>query len=50
MKTNREILLESLCLFDRPDRERLRGFLPSQTDVDTLVQQWFARWEERSLR
>ena len=42
-------LLDSLSLFDRPERERLRNFLPRSTDVEQLVDELFAP-VERSAR
>lgn len=35
-------LLDSLALFDRPERERLRNFLPRTADVDQLVDALFS--------
>jgi hypothetical protein len=37
MQTDRDKMLESLMLFDRPERERLRNFLPRNADLDALV-------------
>lgn len=48
--TDRDTLLESLSLFDRPERERLRNFLPRNADVDRLVQELFASVEHSSER
>lgn len=42
MFSSRQQLLESLCLFDRPERERLRNFLPRDADVEALVGELFA--------
>ena len=41
-------LLDSLSLFDRPERERLRNFLPRSADVDLLVDALFAPLGGRS--
>lgn len=38
-------LIESLTLFDRPESERARDFLPSATDVNKLVEDLFASYE-----
>lgn len=42
-------LLDSLTLFDRPEGERLRNFLPRGADMDQLVDDLFAP-VERSAR
>lgn len=48
MRTDREILFESLSLFDRPESERLRDFLPANADVEALVTALFAPLEGRA--
>lgn len=45
MFTTKEQLLESLALFDRPERERLRNFLPRSADLDVLVQCLFEAYD-----
>jgi len=42
-------LLDSLAIFDRPEKDRLRNFLPRGADVDQLVDDLFAP-VERSTR
>lgn len=42
-------LLDSLALFDRPEGERLRNFLPRGADMDQLVDELFAPID-RSVR
>lgn len=41
-------LVDSLTLFDRPEGERLRNFLPRGTDVDQLVDDLFAPIDQAS--
>lgn len=45
MPTDLNALYDSLSLFDRPERERARNFLPRDADVDALVQDLFAPLE-----
>ncbi len=50
MFATREELLDSLALFDRPERERLRGFLPPAADVERLVVELFEPVEQAGRR
>jgi len=50
MPEDRSLLYESLLLFDRPAKERLRGFLPRDADIDRLVRELFAPLEEGTGR
>ena len=45
LPTDLNALYDSLALFDRPERERLRGFLPRDTDIDQLIRDLFAPLE-----
>jgi hypothetical protein len=47
---NRDALYDSLALFDRPERERLRNFLPRGADVDQLVRDLFAQLDAPETR
>ena len=42
MKRDWDTVLDSLMIFDRPEKERLRNFLPPAADVDALVDDLFA--------
>lgn len=46
--TDHADLLDSLALFDRPETERLRDFLPRGADVNQLVDELFAPIERSS--
>jgi hypothetical protein len=48
--TDRQTMLASLALFDRPEGERLRDFLPPDADVDVLVQELFAPVDRTGAR
>lgn len=51
MSAETRAVLDSLAIFDRPEGERLRDFLPRDADVEALVSDLFAPVErERSRR